>query len=97
MLYYQRTDLSKSTDLAKSNNSKECVVSNYWYFNNEFRFPMLCLNLSGIAMITIKCIGYLCIIHDISKSEAINMSENYALNDTNIFMIRMINCDINLL
>ena len=92
MLYYQRTDLSKSTDLAKSNNIKECVASNYWYFNNEFRFPnavengchnvtMLCLNLSDIAMITIKCIDYLCIIHDISKSEAINMSENYVLGD----------------
>ena len=37
--------------------------------------------LSGIAIITIKNVDYRCIIHEISKSEAINLLENSALED----------------
>ena len=33
---YDRTDLSKGIDFAKNNNSKECVVCHYWFFNHEF-------------------------------------------------------------
>ena len=29
MLHYDRIDISKGIDLAKSNNSKECMI---WYF-----------------------------------------------------------------
>ena len=39
MLYYYRIDLSEVTDLTKSNNSKECIVCHYWYFNHGFKFP----------------------------------------------------------
>ena len=37
---------------------------------------MLCLNISGIAIITVKNVDYCCIIHNISKSGAINLLEN---------------------
>ena len=38
MFYYDRTDLSKGTDLAKSNNSKECIACHIWFFNHGFKF-----------------------------------------------------------
>ena len=42
---------------------------------------MLCLNISDIALITVKGVDYCCIIHDISKSEAIHLLENSTLDD----------------
>ena len=30
MLYYERIDISQGIDLAKSNNSKECMICYYW-------------------------------------------------------------------
>ena len=40
---------------------------------------MLCLNLSNIAIATVKIIDYHCIIHCISKSEAIDLLKNSVL------------------
>ena len=70
MLYYDRTNLSKGTDIDKNNNSKECIVCYDWFFNHGFKFQsfvcnschdsmMLCLNLSDIATITVKSVDYL--------------------------------------
>ena len=42
---------------------------------------MCCLNISDITIITSKDIDYLCIIQDISKSDATYLSENYVLDD----------------
>ena len=42
---------------------------------------MLCLNISDIAIITVKNVDYHCIIYNISKSEAINLLENSVLKD----------------
>ena len=42
---------------------------------------MLSVNISDIAIITVKNLDYRCIIHDISKSEAINMLKNYILGN----------------
>ena len=90
MLYYHRIDLSEGIDISKSNNSKECIVCDYWFFNNGFEFQnsvcngyhdlrMLRLNLSDIAIITVKGIDYRCIISDITKSEATELLENSVL------------------
>ena len=65
MLYYERTDVSKGTDLTKSNSSKECMICHYWFFNHGFKFQdfvyngchdltMLCLNISDITIIMLK-------------------------------------------
>ena len=42
---------------------------------------MLCLNVSDTAIITVKGVNYRCIVHDISKSEAIHRLENPVLDD----------------
>ena len=39
----------------------------------------MCLNISHIAIVTVKNVDYCSIIHDVNKSEAINLSENYVL------------------
>ena len=68
------------------------MLCHYWFFNHWFKFQdyvcndcddlaMLCLN-SGIAIITVKVGDYCCIIHDISKSEAIGLLDcNYVFDD----------------
>ena len=79
-------------DVAKSNNIKEYIVCHYWYCNYGFKFQnlvcngchdltMLLLNLSDIALITVKSVDYCCIIHDISKSNAIQFLENSVFDD----------------
>ena len=88
MLYYDRTDISKGIDLDKSNNSKECMICHYWIFNYRFKFQdfvcngchdltMLSVNIRDIAMISIKNVDYRCVIHNISKSEAINLLKKF--------------------
>ena len=92
MLYYDKIDLCERIDPAKSNNSKECIVCHYWLFNRGFKFQnsvcngchdlmMLCFNISDNAIITVKGIDNGCLIHDISKSEAIHLLENSVLED----------------
>ena len=66
------------------------MICHYWLFNHGFKFQdsvcngchvftMLCVNIDDIAVITIKNVDYRCIIHNISKSETINLLENSAL------------------
>ena len=43
---------------------------------------MLSVNISDIAIITVKSVDYRVIIHKISKSEAINLLENSGLEDS---------------
>ena len=43
---------------------------------------MLSVNISDIAIITVKSVDYRVIIHKISKSEAINLLENSVLEDS---------------
>ena len=84
LLHYDRIDISEG--IAKSNNSKECMICHYRFFNHRFKFQdcvcngcnyltMLSANISDIAITTIKNIAYRCIIHNISKSDAINLLE----------------------
>ena len=89
-MYYDRINVSEGIDLAKSNKSKGCMICHYWFFNHGFRFQdyvcngrhdltMLCLDMSDITIITVKNIDYFCIIHNISKSEAITLLESVGL------------------
>ena len=91
-LRYNRIDLSKQNDVAKSNNSKECIVCHYGIFIHGFKFQnsvcngchdltMLCLNISDITIIINKDVDYRCIIYDIIKSEAVYLLENSAVDD----------------
>ena len=87
MLYYDRIDLNERNDVAKSTNSIIWFFNQFWFLNHGFKFQdsvcngyqdltMLCLNISDIAIITIKGVDYRSIIHSISKSEAIRLLEN---------------------
>ena len=90
MLYYDRIYTSEGIDLAKSNNSKEFMICHYWFFNHGFKFQdsacnschdltMLCLNINNITIVTVKNVAYCCVIHTISKSEAINLLKSAVL------------------
>ena len=76
MLYYDRIYKRKGIDLGKSNNSKECMICHYWFFNHGFKsqnsvyngchyLTMLSVNISNITIITNKSVDYHCIIHSI--------------------------------
>ena len=60
------------------------MISHYCLFNHGFKFQdyvcngchdltMLSVNISDIAIITVKNVDYRCIIYNISKSEVINL------------------------
>ena len=66
MLYYDRIDITEGIDLAKNNNSKECMLS---------------VNINVTAVITGKNVDYGCIIHNISKSEAISFLKSSLFED----------------
>ena len=79
----------------ESNRSKEYMICHYCFFNLEFEFQdfvcsgchdltILHLTISGIAIIAVKNVHYHCIIHNISKSEAINLLENSVPEDRGI-------------
>ena len=88
MLYYDRIDISEGIDINKTSASKECDVCHYQYFlNYSFKFQsnecnkypdklMMSLNISDIAILSMKGSYYLCIISLISKNEAIKLLQN---------------------
>ena len=73
MLYFDRTDVNKA------NASKEFHICHYWYFlNYSFNFQpnisnrchdllFMSVKLNNIAILSIKCSYYHCIIRSISK------------------------------
>ena len=87
--YYNGIDKSRANDLAESNNNKEFMIFLYWFFNHRFNFQdcvcngchgltMVSVNIRDIATITVKSVNY-CLIHSISKPEAIKLLENSVL------------------
>ena len=92
MLYYNRIDISEGIDPTKSNRSNECMNCHYWFFNHGFKFQdsvcngchdlsILSVNISNIAISTIENVDYRCIIHNIGRSKAINLLENFILEN----------------
>ena len=68
------------------------MICRYWFLNHGFEFQdsvcngchhsrMLNVNISDIVIITVKNVYYRCIIHNNSKSEAINLLKNSVLVD----------------
>ena len=61
------------------------------YFCNGYHgSTMFRLNLTNIAIATVKSVDYRCIIHDISKSEVICLLENSVLDDCGYIYIKCI-------
>ena len=78
--------------LLRVTNSKTSMIFRYWFSNHGFNFQdyvcndchdltILSVNISDIAIITFKNVGYLCIVHNITKSEAINLLKISVLKD----------------
>ena len=79
MLYFHRIDVSEGTDVNETSASKECDICHYWDFLNKgFKFQenacnrchdllLMSMNLSDIAILSIKSADYCCIISGISK------------------------------
>ena len=68
------------------------MICHYWFFNPGFKFQdsvcngchyltMLSVNMSNIAIITVKNVDYYCIIHNLSKSEATSLLKKSVLKD----------------
>ena len=68
------------------------MVCHYWFLNYGLKFQgcvsngchdllMHCVNISNIAVITVKGADYCCIIYVITKSNAITLLKNYVLAD----------------
>ena len=49
--------------------------------NGCYAFTMVNVNISNIAIITIKNVNYCCIIQNTSKSKAVNLLENSVLEN----------------
>ena len=86
MLYVDKTDVPKGTDVDKASASKECDICHYWYFqpnacNRCYNLLMMSMNLRDIAILKIKGSDYRCIISLIRKNEAINLFQNTDLTE----------------
>ena len=56
MLHYDRADVSEGTDLAKSNNSRECVICYFWFVNHGFKFQDYVCSGCHLPMLLISAI-----------------------------------------
>ena len=65
MLYQNRVDLSKGTDVAKINSSKKCIICHYWLFSHVFKFQnyfcvlILLLLLLSLLMVLIMIVLFM--------------------------------------
>ena len=67
------------------------MIYHHWFFNHRFKFQdyngfhdhltILNVNISSVAINTIKNVNYYCINHYISKSEAISLLESSVIKD----------------
>ena len=72
------------------------MICHYWLFNHGFKFQdsvcngchdltMLSVNINDVAilllLLIVKNVDYRCIIHNISKFEAINLLKNSVLEN----------------
>ena len=88
MLCFDRIDVSEGIDGNKTNESKEYYICHYWCFfkkgfkrqphvcNGCYHLLMMSMNLSYIAVLSIKDANYYGILSGINKSETIILMQN---------------------
>lgn len=55
MLYHDIIDSSEGIDIAKNNNSKECLVCHYLYFSHEIKFQKsVCIDFHELLMLDLN-------------------------------------------
>ena len=96
MLQYERIDIFKGIDLNKSDESKECMICQYWYFkdigykyetyvcNGCHDLSMVVYDLNDFMILSIKGIDYRCYIFNMSKSDAFNLLNNSVLDNKRV-------------
>ena len=93
MLEYDRLDISEGIDIDKTNSSNECDIWNYWYFKDiGFKYePYHCnechdlmqkaMNFNDVTFASGKGSDYRIHIWYMNKHDAINIINNYNLNE----------------
>ena len=91
MLKYDKIDITEGIDLNKTNKSRECMFSHYWYFlNKNFSYvPFTCdgycnivqklADFKNIAIIHVKNNAYRVYFKDISKHKAKKLMNKFNL------------------
>ena len=85
--------MKKGIDFDKTDKSKECMISHYWFFKDKnFNFEklvckgchdisMMCSELKNIAIVRIKDVDYRCILQNTTYNEAFNLLNNSKLDE----------------
>ena len=93
MLEYDKIDISERIYVNKTNTSKECDICQYWYFldKNVDYEPYLCngchdliqkaMKCNDIAIVSIKENDYRIHFWYMSQNDAINIMNNFSLNE----------------
>ena len=98
MLQYERIDISEGIDIHKTNASKECMLSHYWYFEDvRFKFePYVCNKCSigcifsqskRIEILNVKDVDYRCIWRGIGRNKAVSIHNNSVLEDKGVIIL----------
>ena len=102
MLYYDRFDINEGTDPTKSNESRECMISSlflYFFFNHGFifqnyvcngchEFTMLSVNISNIAIITVKMLIIVVLFITLANQKQLIYYINFVLEDRGVYIKR---------
>ena len=97
MLEYGRTDISKGNDVNKTNESKECDICHYWYFEDfGFKYePYLCNDCHGlmqkamnfnVAIVSVKGSDYIIQLWYMSQDDGKNIIKVCNLNEKKGFL-----------
>ena len=93
MLECDRIDIPEEIDIKKTNASKECKISHYWYFKDiGFKYePYLCngchglmqkaVSFNNVAIVYVKRSAYRIHFWYMSKDDEINIVNNSSLID----------------
>ena len=96
MIQYERIDVSEGIDINKSNESKECMLCYYWYFkdigyeygqyvcNGCHDLSMMVNELADFMILNIKEVDCRCFVFNSSKTAAIKLLNNSALDNKGI-------------
>ena len=62
MISYERIDCSEGIDLDRVGNSVKCMICNYWYFKDGFKYQPRVCNASHDFAMTIQSLSYFFIL-----------------------------------
>ena len=92
MIQYERIDVSEGIDINKSNKSKKCMISHYWYFKDiGYKYePHVCNgchylsvvvdDLNNFMILNIEGIDYRSYVFYMSKNNAVKLLNNSVLD-----------------